>query len=1219
MSRREKVAHYLQAIPQARMINRLTREQIADFKRAYMKYDKDRDGKITMKELGGLLKFLGKQPNDSKLRQMFEQTDLDRNGTIDFSEFLNLMSRQLKKPDGSESKEPKKDNRLTPDQIAEFKEIFHMFDKDGDGHISPIELGIVMRSVGIYRNEDQLRKMIDEVDIDGDGVVDFTEFLMLMARFSKETGSPKSILKAKAAAVNTFIDSIPKTKQTDRFTKEQIGKYKKAFMKFDRDHDGNISAKELETILNFLGSPTTGVKLLEMFEVADIDNNGTIDFSEFLNLMSQLLKKAPKTTRLTPNQVAEFREAFKHFDKNGDGKIDPEELEIVMRSLNIKKTKAQLQDIFNEVDLDGNGTIDFSEFLILMSRQIKESWKSKTVPDKKTAGVKRFVKIITEAKKADHLTTQQVYNIRKAFTKFDSNRKGSITEKEFEGVMQTFGTKLTETQLLYLFREYDLDGNGEINFSELLHLMSKLIKGDIKDNIPARMADRLNPEQISEYRDIFKVFDKDGNGYITAKELKDVMESLGANVTQTQLQELIQEVDLDGNGTIDFSEFLILMSRQKKGAVGYRINVKSKRAAVDRFVETASKRMRIKRLTPEQIAKFKEAFSLFDKDSDGNITQNELETVMRSLGAKPTAKQLKSMMDEADIDDGGTIDFTEFLILMLRLMNEPDGYKVIPKGAKAVVNRLAMGASVPKKKTRLTPEQIVEIREAFMVFDKEGTGGITSYDVEKVMRSFNMHPTAEQLKSMVREADIDGNGIIDFTEFLMLMSREIKVIDSKTTPAEDLYGLTAEQIVEFRKLFMFIDEDSDGTISLEQLGNGIDLLGMHITEEQLQDMFYEADVDGSGKIEFTEFLLLMSPLVNETGEYKYIPKAQLTDHFDPEQIAEFKESFAYFDKDCDGNITAKELGILMRYLGTNTTEAELIDIVRSADVDGSGKIDFIEFLIILSNKMKEECNCISIPKINVGDRLSPYQIAEFREVFTRFDNDNDGYISGKELGSIMQALGLYPTESQLRQISHDAHIQWKGRIDLTSYFTLISYYMKDMGGYKRVTEIKFPIANCSDKEIPIPKKKIQHFTPEEISKFRETFVMFDVAGNGAITANELATGMRHLGMNFKDTEVQIMFNEVDVDRREIIGFDQFVKLMSFQLKDTGSYEKTYEAFRVFDKNGTGRISMNELRCIMTSLGEKLTKEEVEELIQDADIDVNGQINYAEFIAYMISK
>ena len=76
-----------------------------------------------------------------------------------------------------------------------------------------------------------------------------------------------------------------------------------------------------------------------------------------------------------------------------------------------------------------------------------------------------------------------------------------------------------------------------------------------------------------------------------------------------------------------------------------------------------------------------------------------------------------------------------------------------------------------------------------------------------------------------------------------------------------------------------------------------------------------------------------------------------------------------------------------------------------------------------------------------------------------------------------------------------------------------------------------------------------------------------------------------------------------------IDFPEFLTMMARKMKDTDSEEEIREAFRVFDKDGNGFISAAELRHVMTNLGEKLTDEEVDEMIREADIDGDGQINY----------
>ncbi|GFQ04168.1 calmodulin [Phtheirospermum japonicum] len=113
--------------------------------------------------------------------------------------------------------------------------------------------------------------------------------------------------------------------------------------------------------------------------------------------------------------------------------------------------------------------------------------------------------------------------------------------------------------------------------------------------------------------------------------------------------------------------------------------------------------------------------------------------------------------------------------------------------------------------------------------------------------------------------------------------------------------------------------------------------------------------------------------------------------------------------------------------------------------------------------------------------------------------------------------------------------------------------------------------------------------------------------------------MRSLGQNPTKAELQDMINKVDAHGNGIIIFPQFLNLIARKMKDIDSEEELKEAFRVFDKDQNGFISVAELRHVMTNLGENLTDEEVDEMICEADVDDDGQINYEEFVKVMMAK
>ncbi|MCJ1433603.1 hypothetical protein MMC27_002966 [Xylographa pallens] len=150
-------------------------------------------------------------------------------------------------------------------------------------------------------------------------------------------------------------------------------------------------------------------------------------------------------------------------------------------------------------------------------------------------------------------------------------------------------------------------------------------------------------------------------------------------------------------------------------------------------------------------------------------------------------------------------------------------------------------------------------------------------------------------------------------------------------------------------------------------------------------------------------------------------------------------------------------------------------------------------------------------------------------------------------------------------------------------------------------------------------------TEEQVSDFKEAFSLFDKNGDGQITSKELGTVMRSLGQNPSESELQDMINEVDADNNGTIDFPEFLTMMARKMKDTDSEdeirvdENIKEAFKVFDRDNNGFISAAELRHVMTSIGEKLTDDEVDEMIREADQDGDGRIDYNEFVQLMMQK
>jgi calmodulin len=138
--------------------------KLKEYREAFDMFDKDHNGKITLKELGHVMKSLNQEPTESELKEMISEVDIDGNGEIDFEEFVTLMNNRAKESDTEE----------------EIIQAFRVFDHEGKGHISRIELKFILSSMTDRLSDDYIERMIEEADLQGTGIINYEYFVRRM-------------------------------------------------------------------------------------------------------------------------------------------------------------------------------------------------------------------------------------------------------------------------------------------------------------------------------------------------------------------------------------------------------------------------------------------------------------------------------------------------------------------------------------------------------------------------------------------------------------------------------------------------------------------------------------------------------------------------------------------------------------------------------------------------------------------------------------------------------------------------------------------------------------------------------------------------------------------------------------------------------------------------------------------------------------------------------
>jgi centrin-3 len=151
------------------------------------------------------------------------------------------------------------------------------------------------------------------------------------------------------------------------------------------------------------------------------------------------------------------------------------------------------------------------------------------------------------------------------------------------------------------------------------------------------------------------------------------------------------------------------------------------------------------------------------------------------------------------------------------------------------------------------------------------------------------------------------------------------------------------------------------------------------------------------------------------------------------------------------------------------------------------------------------------------------------------------------------------------------------------------------------------------------KKPKFELSDEQRQEIREAFDLFDTEKTGRIDAHEMKVAMRALGFDVKKDAVLKLLEEYDRDGSGSIEFNDFLEIMTEKISQRDPNEEVAKAFRLFDDDGTGRISLKNLRRVARELGENMSDEELQAMIDEFDKDGDGEISAEEFYSIMTSN
>nr|ACO14751.1 Troponin C, isoform 1 [Caligus clemensi] len=146
------------------------------------------------------------------------------------------------------------------------------------------------------------------------------------------------------------------------------------------------------------------------------------------------------------------------------------------------------------------------------------------------------------------LETDEIKVLKICFNMFDVKDQAFLSADDLDDILRGMGFRPSKEELKEILEEIDEDGSGEIEFEEFCQLCAKfLIEEPDEETMKA------------ELKEAFRVYDKEANGFITTDQLREIISELDQRLTSDDLDGIIEEIDEDGSGTMDFDEFCAMM------------------------------------------------------------------------------------------------------------------------------------------------------------------------------------------------------------------------------------------------------------------------------------------------------------------------------------------------------------------------------------------------------------------------------------------------------------------------------------------------------------------------------------------------------------------------------------------------------------------------------------------------------------------------------------
>ncbi|GAB9463592.1 Recoverin family protein [Globisporangium polare] len=1196
--------------------------------------------------------------------RLFDVFDQDSNGQIDFSELASGLSVLCK---GARD--------------AKVKAAFRLYDFNGDGYISLEEMKRYLTSIFkvLYEVQPEMRQETGvsaeelgvvtaeqaflEADQNHDGKLSYDEFLTW---YTSPSQAGISSVVAKSAIVDSSLRWMPlnEIKQLTNLAQYEPDEVFEIFAA-EADKDGLLSRSAFNSsfrrVMQGIGADDDAKKDLDalpvetkakirevvdgLFDLFDSDGSGYVDFGELASGLSVLCGG-------TKDQKVQA--AFSLFDFNGDGFISMDEMTRYLTSVfrvlfqvspdtkNLGVSPEELGQVtaeqaFAEADHDHDGKLTLEEF---------QQWYQQPGGIGEVAKNGEQLFSLAEARRLTNLESFSPMEVFEALADC-ADDQGYVSREAFDECFRKIisanqGIKAEEYEhinaiLNRLFELFDVDKNGLVDFSEISSGLSVFCGGTSDDKVRAA----------------FALYDYNGDGYISLEEMTRYLTSVfkvlkeaspnalqqlehesAEDLGQRTAQQAFKEADLDQDGRLTFAEFRKWYTHSSAANI--------ERLIQNNIPEWISLR-EVRRLTnlgmftPTQVL---ESFRQF-ATRDGTLNEEGFRKAFAQFQGQhsdpESSDRLRLLVDRIfalfDTDKNGVVDF----------------------------NELASGLSV-----LCGGSETDKVRAAFNLYDVNRDGYISLGEMRLYLTSvfkvlFEVDPesedrmgvSAEELGAITAEqafaeADLDKDGRLSFDEFSQWYAQSSSIVNQSHVPD----WVSLQVVKEMTHLEKYAPDEvfeifanrcsEDGTISREAFEECFEQLidEQFKNDEQhlerlrliLDRLFTIFDTDGNGIVDFCELSSGLSVLCGGTREEKVRSAFALYDlnqdgFISLEEMAQYLTSvFKVLYETSPG--THAKLGVQPEELAVITAEQCFLE----ADLNHDGKLSFDEFVRWYSRSPGFEA-----PAAGVGGFLAEKRVQEnaqaTREGAGREGEDGDQRTS--ENGRRGKPLQKGTTSATKHAFESGGGLT--APPSSSGFPSSLLYNITSPGGEALLSPNSASALNMNSSNMDDARQLLK-LDSYEVNDVFEIFAEAAPSGELSFAAFKKCfdqiiklAGGHQTPEERQEAEMMIhrLFKVFDTNKSNTVDFGELASGLSV-LSGSSMDEKVRAAFQLYDINGDGYITLDEMVSYMTSIfrvmyetsdatktkmgvsAEELAKVTASQCFKEADLNNDSKLSFDEF-------